>query len=221
MAVLEKQKKAILFMAWDIRKFFDSEMLEDVMGEPYKSQVRGKVYRLIYRMNENIRIQVKTPVGMTDSENTGSGVTQGAMDAAIISSVSIDNSVVEEFSDSHTDTTTDHILKKVFNPKDIFHPTIYQDDLGKMCPSVMSAQEANRKMEDIMEKKLLSLHDDKSVCMIMGANKARRKIQQELEENPLKLYGKRMQVVESLKYLGDNLAPSLSESVSVTVKKRL
>ena len=49
---------------WDL-KSFDTENLIDCMSELYSSQIRGKIYRLIYKMNQNIRISVKTPVGET------------------------------------------------------------------------------------------------------------------------------------------------------------
>ena len=62
--------------------------------------VKGKVYRLLYEMNKNVRIRVKTPVGLTKSEDVGPCVTQGGIEAGTISSVSIGNSVSSTFSDS-------------------------------------------------------------------------------------------------------------------------
>ena len=125
LAVLEKKKKAAIFSAWDIKKFFDSEVIEDVMAELYRSQVRGKAYRLLFRLNENTNICIKTPVGITNYDNIGSGVTQGGVDAAIISSVSVDNSVVNEFSDSTIDSHSNHILLDCIDPKEIFQLAIY------------------------------------------------------------------------------------------------
>ena len=82
----------------------------------------------------------------------------------------------------------------------------------------LNAQEAKRKMKDIRDEKLFTLHDIKSACLVIKGNK---KIQQELEMKLLKLYGIDRQIVENPKYFGDNLAHSLSESVSMTVRKRL
>ena len=56
--------------------------------------------------------------------------------------------------------------------------------------------------------------------MVIGKNKAMKKLLAELERKPLTLYGKRLKVVELKKYLGDNLAKNLSQSVLETVKKR-
>ena len=47
MALLEQKKEALILTAWDLRKFFESVMLEDVMGELYRSNIRGKVRYLL------------------------------------------------------------------------------------------------------------------------------------------------------------------------------
>ena len=53
-----KYDKAVILSAWDLSKFFDKECLTYVMGEIFKSNVRGKLYRLLYHMNKNTRICV-------------------------------------------------------------------------------------------------------------------------------------------------------------------
>ena len=51
-------------------------------------------------MNENVRIKVQTPVGLTKEEDIGPTVSQGSVDAAVISSVSIAGGIEEAFEDS-------------------------------------------------------------------------------------------------------------------------
>ena len=115
-------------------------MLEDVIGELYRSNIRGKVYRMIFKMNENIRIRVKTPVGMTDYTDTGMGVGQGTVDGAINSAFLLDHSVVQEFVDiADYVSNTSHTVAKYYHPMDIFHPIIFMDDLNKMSPDIASA----------------------------------------------------------------------------------
>ena len=70
------------------------------MYELYRSNLKGKVYRLLFQMNKHIRIRVKTPVGLTTPEDTGPGVRQGGVDACIISAVNVDNGVNVTFADS-------------------------------------------------------------------------------------------------------------------------
>jgi len=69
---------------------FDAENLTDVMNEIYKNEVRGKLYRLLYMMNQNTRIRVQTPVGITDAANTGEGLGQGTVEGALASSINLD-----------------------------------------------------------------------------------------------------------------------------------
>ena len=101
-----------------------------------------------------------------------------------------------------------------------FHAATFQNDKGKVSPDVKSAQDANRRMEDMIEKKLLSFNQQKSQFMVIGSEKARKKLLNQLEITPLMLAGKNMILATNLKYLGDQLAPSLATSVEMTVNKR-
>ena len=86
------------------------------MSELVKSNIRGKLYRLIFSMNQNIRIKVKTAVGENESEDTGPGVGQGTVDGAILSAVNLDNGVKEEFhehNESIEDENEDKKVKKI------------------------------------------------------------------------------------------------------------
>ena len=52
----QKDGKGILATSYDLEKFFDFEDIFDILSEVYESGVSGKVYRLIYQMNKNMRI---------------------------------------------------------------------------------------------------------------------------------------------------------------------
>ena len=79
--------------------FFDLEEVPDVMNSLYKSDIKGKLYRLLYKMNESVNIKVKTPLGTSESKKTGPTVTQGGIEAALVSSNNIDVGVEETFID--------------------------------------------------------------------------------------------------------------------------
>ena len=81
---------------WDIRKFFDRESLREVMNEVYKIGIRGKIYSLIYEMNRNTIIAVKTPVGVPEEYVINEGIAQGAS----VSVVNLTMRVIEFFMDS-------------------------------------------------------------------------------------------------------------------------
>ena len=77
MALIQSDKRAAIITLWDISRYFDSESIFDSQSELYKSKIRGKLYRLIYKLNEDINVSVSTPVGMSEHQSTGSGVGQG------------------------------------------------------------------------------------------------------------------------------------------------
>ena len=72
--------KAIILQLWDISKYFDRESLSDGLNELYKNQVRGKLYKLLYEMNKDTRIKVRTAVGDPEERDTGEGWGQGTIE---------------------------------------------------------------------------------------------------------------------------------------------
>ena len=152
---------------YDICTFFDSEDIYDVFGEIYSSQVKGKIYRLLFGLNKNTRIKVNTPVGVSDSADTGPIVTQGSLDAGILSSVSIDNGTSVTFANS--DCEVDYYGLNL-------SPLRYQDDIMRMAETISSAQYSNNAMEDLFEQKSLSFILQKSQYLIMGNKKLGRKV---------------------------------------------
>ena len=95
------------------------------------------------------------------------------------------------------------------------------DDGNKMTENVKAAQEANDKIEDLLESKLLDLNLDKSNFILIGSKKARKNLHQQITNNPLILCNNPMKEVKLLKFLGDYLSFSLEDSVHQTVMKRL
>ena len=73
-ALKEKENKAVAITQLDLVKYFDSESLIDTLNELYKGKVKGKLYKLMYEMNRNNRIKVRTPVGDSDTRETNENV---------------------------------------------------------------------------------------------------------------------------------------------------
>ena len=65
----EHHGRAIALQLWDLSKYFDRESLVDGLNELYRNNVRGKVYKLLYEMNKDTRISVRTPVGDTEQRD--------------------------------------------------------------------------------------------------------------------------------------------------------
>ena len=62
-----------------------------------KCKVRGKIYRLVYQLNKDTEVCVKTPVGVTDFEEVGKGLGQGTNEGAVIRAVNLDGGIKESF----------------------------------------------------------------------------------------------------------------------------
>ena len=96
----------ILFrIFWDIWTFFDSDSLKGVLSQAYNLGVKGKAYRLLYKINEKSSIKVKTPLGVTPEVERDEGLGQGGIDSGILSAGSIGQSVAEYFSNSDNETS--------------------------------------------------------------------------------------------------------------------
>ena len=166
MAYFSTKKKGLIMSSFDLEKFFDSEELYDCLGELYARDVKGKLYRLLYQMNKNIRIKVKTPVGVTDPKDTGTAVGQGTVDGAVLSSNNSDKGLEEAFNDP---------TKELKYEDTILGPIIFMDDIFRMAGNREMAQYANEKMEEFIGPKLLKINLQKSGFLIFG-NKKKQKV---------------------------------------------
>ena len=83
---------AVIISCWDIKKYFDKEVLRDGMDALYKAKVNRKLYKLWFNLNEKTRIQVQTAVGLTEEKDTGETLGQGSLGGAIVSSVNLSQS---------------------------------------------------------------------------------------------------------------------------------
>ena len=90
-AMVEMTNDTIGLQLFDCSKMFDREVLVDCMDELYKSNIKGKLYKLIFEMNRDVRIRVRTPVGKCNVEELGETVAQGSLEGAIVSTNSVGN----------------------------------------------------------------------------------------------------------------------------------
>ena len=208
----EQMGRAIILQLWDISKYFDRESLVDGLNELYKNNVRGKLYKLLYMMNKDTRISVRTPVGVTEERDTGEGWGQGTIEGAICSAVNLDNGVRDFFADSEYEVSYGDVAMS---------PALFQDDVSRLCDDPVSVQMGNDRMEAMAETKLLDFNMDKSVLIVMGKAKVKKEMEAQLLINPPKLYGQNMIMVNEEKYLGEIIsAGGLADSVTATVAKR-
>ena len=168
--------------------------MTDGLNELYRNNVKGKLYKLLYVLNKDTRISVRTPVGDTEQRNTGEGWGQGTIEGAICSAVNLDNGVRDFFATSEYEISYGDVM---------LFPALFQDDVSRMCLDAVSAQMGNDRMEAMAETKLLDFNRDKSCIIIVGKGKARQKMEEDFSMNPPLLYGTKMKQFLADKYLGD------------------
>ena len=208
----EHCNRSIALQLWDLSKYFDRENLADGLNEVYRNNVKGKLYKLLFELNKDTRISVRTPVGDTEWRETGEGWGQGTIEGAICSAVNLDNGVRDFFENSEYEVSYGDVP---------LSPTLFQDDISRLCWDPVSAQMGNDKVEAMAETKLLDFNLDKSCIIIIGKGKPRIEMEKQFSENPPLLYGQEMNIVTEEKYLGDQIsAGGLGPSILATIKKR-
>ena len=206
-------KKPLIICFWDYSTFFDSESEIDVMNEIYNLGVRGKLYRLLYKINQETFIRVKTAVGVTWAEKRSEGISQGTVDGAVLSSAGIGGGVDEYFRDSEHEIWYHEVR---------LQPQSFVDDVARMAAGRLEAQAGINLMETIAETKLLSYNMDKSVYMVVGEGGNKKGMEGDLEKDPLMLCGQKMKRTESYSYLGTAISEKgIGESVKETIKGKL
>ena len=210
--MMEKNGDAVATQLLDLVKYFDSENLLDNLNELYKSNIRGKSYRLIHELNKETKLKVRNAIGESDERKTKEGMAQGSIDAGIVSSNNLSKGVEDFFASSQWEL--------FFGPLRLL-PQSFQDDLMRYCKDPLSAQYGLDRFEHLAESKVLQYNETKSFIIILGAKGARRRLKKEFQDNPPTLYGRPMQIVDNQSYLGDQIGFSNAESITLTLNKRL
>ena len=117
-------------------------------------------------MNKSTRISVRTPVGISEQQETCEGCGQGTIEGAIWRVVNLDNGVVDFFKNSEHEVSYRDLL---------LNPALFQYDVSRMCLDPVSAKFGNDKMEAMAETKLLDFNMDKSVMIVIGKPNPRKK----------------------------------------------
>ena len=63
------------------------------------------------------------------------------------------------------------------------------------------------------KSKLINVHDNRNVMIILKIKKYKTKVKQEMSEKPVMLCGKVMKIIQYDRYLGEAIRSSLKESL--------
>ena len=198
---------------YDMSKFFDKESLLDCMDTlNKKAKVDAKSYRMLYKLNENTKISVKTSVGESETAPIKDSVGQGSFAAALVSSLNIGSAIADKFKGESSANIG--MLELIC--------LILQDDIMKMSNTVEQARDGSQKIDELLKQKLLSLNYDKSKYILLGNRKAKNRMKKELRKQPMKMGEEILENSVMEKYLGDIIhEKGCEESITATIKERM
>ena len=205
--------KVLLLQAYDISKFFDKEVLEDVMDTLYGVGVDMKSYRVWTKLNMNTRIRVKTGAGYSDWSDEGPMIGQGTGGGALVSQANLDKGIIDMFAGSEDELCYGGV--RVL-------PLMFQDDILRGTGSVLSARAGNIKVAAVMRSKQLRLNQDKTGFIIFGKKKQVEEARKEIKMEPIMCGDFVTKEKVSDKWLGDIFhQDGLAASVSATIEDRV
>ena len=87
--------KELCITFYDIERCFDSLWLADCLNSLWENGIQNYLLYLIYLLNDRARIQVKSPLGITDTFTLTDITKQGTIMGPIINNCSLDRIYVE------------------------------------------------------------------------------------------------------------------------------
>ena len=112
--------KALIVNFWDLSKYFDKEVVADVMDSLYRAGIRGKLYRLWSKFNSKSVVQVVTPSGVSEKRETGANVGQGTVGGGLVSALGLGEGVSDSFDSSSSE---------IYYASVRLQPILFQDDI--------------------------------------------------------------------------------------------
>lgn len=191
--------KQLLIEFLDLIKAFDKMSLKHILNDLWRCDVRGKIWRIIYKINSNSNISIKTAMGSSPEFNINESLKQGSVLATSLAAL-------------HTDTIT-----KLFSNEGLgvmygnlrINCLLFQDDIVKIETSSHNLNVSNEIMTHFRQMNLMEFHPDKS-----------KYINTEVIEENIKLGNTEIKLTDNYAYLGDILTADnrLKETIDLRSK---
>ena len=195
-SVIRGNQECIDIQIYDIEKAFDSLWLEDSLNDIFDSLTKDNKndkLAMLYEMNRQNLVAIKTPFGLTDRVNMENIVQQGGTWGPMLCSNSIDTigkKCVERGTHAYLYKNTAKII-----------PLGYVDDLGGISKCGTESIELNTFLTTQIELKRLKFHqakeNGKSKCKKMHVGKTSKTCP------ILRVHDSSMEEVSEITYLGD------------------
>ena len=89
--ILNGRKHPGLLQIYDHRQMFDAIGLKEALSDMYDAGVKDDNLTILYEANKEIRMAIKTQIGLTDRQSIKNVVLQGDIFSSILASVQVDN----------------------------------------------------------------------------------------------------------------------------------
>ena len=193
----------------DIRKCYDELMYSETHNDVYDAMITDDKFTLIAKLDEEAKVKVKTPVGMTPEFTIKRSIYQGSVLGPIKCSVSLDTLGRDSLKDNSEQCV-------VYKYKDAVEvpPLGMMDDVLSVSKCGIKSIEMNATINAKIEGKKLRLNEEK--CHKIHV--ANGKVKNPKCETKLFAHDKEIKQVSELKYLGDVASDSLG--FEVTIRER-
>ena len=180
---LKMYKKEKLFLQFmDLTKAFDKMVLKNIMRNLWNANVKGKIWRIILKMNEYAQVTINTPFGITQEFICNQILKQGSVLASPLAAMHVD-SVQEFFDDENLGTY--YCNTKIQN-------LIFQDDIVRFEDDEEKLNKANIIFNIFQNINKMEFHPIKTKIMKINS-----------QESEIKLGEHHLEYTDKMKYLGD------------------
>ena len=148
--------KSLLIEFLDLRQAFDKMILKNIMTDLWKCNVRGKMWRLIYLINKQATISIRTNFGKTPPIQIGETLKQGSVLASSLAAM-------------HTDSVNklfEHQGLGIYYGAVPLGNLIFQDDIARFEDNQANLNQANKQFNAFKNKNRMEFHPTKSNFMV-------------------------------------------------------
>ena len=204
--------KAVIGGVHDIQKFFDKEVLSDVLNTLTEMKVNPKCVRVWGKLNQKTRIRVRCGGGYSPWMEVGDTLGQGSGGAALASQANLDKGITSMFLGSSD---------LLFYGTVPISPLLFQDDIFSLAGTVNSARSSLDRVNIVMKQKQLRLHKEKTSYILFGSEAQKEDIRKKLTKEPLVCGNFQLKEKDKDKYLGEIFhSEGLARSALETIKAR-
>ena len=179
--IYKKEKLLLQFM--DLSKAFDKMVLKNILNNLWEAEIRGKIWRIIYKINEYANLTISTPFGTTNEFMCQEILKQGSVIASTLAALHVDN-VNKYFEEENLGTYYGTI--KIEN-------LLFQDDIVRFEDDENKMNKANIILNIFENINKMEFHPKKTKVMEINSK----------NENEILLGENKLGYVKQMKYLGD------------------